>query len=395
LLSQVFDVTALCFFRARERPSAEAVAASVAALREYGAVEAFPILQEHHRGRLLWDHFRSLVRHRAYTYYVYESRAYRRRLQEILQGHAFDLVHMDSLDLAGYLPLLQGLPVVCTHHNMESLLLRRRAAAEGAAWRRWYVGLQGELMERKERRWCDRVALNVAVSELDKELLTQLVPEARVAVAPNGVDTDCFRPGVGRDEGIVCVGGIGALANRDGLDHLCEDILPLLRRSVGDGLSVRWIGRATELERRRFREQHDVELTGYVEDVRPYVRDAACYVVPLRVGGGTRVKILDAWALGKAVVSTSIGCEGLHAKDGENILIRDTPTEFAAAVSEVLNNPELRRRLGHAARRLADPLYSWEAIGERMHAEYRSLLPSHLRDRCVGNSPSPADVAAS
>lgn len=386
LLSRSFDVTALCFFRVRERPGPEAVAASVAALQEFAEVHAFPIPQEHHRGRLLWDHFRSLVRRRAYTYYVYESKAYRRRLLDVLGSKRFDLVHMDSLDLAGYLPLLDGIPVACVHHNVESLLLRRRAGAERAAWRRWYVGLQAELVERKERRWSGELALNVTVSEVDRAMLARLVPGARFAVVPNGVDTNAFRPVRGRDDGVVCVGGIGMLANRDGLDHLCEDILPLLRPTVGP-VAVRWVGRASEQDRRDYRKRFGVELTGYVDDVRPYVRDAACYVVPLRVGGGTRVKILDAWAMGKAVVSTSIGCEGLDARDGENILIRDTPAEFARAVQAVLSDADLRARLGAAARRIAEREYSWEVIGERMLGEYLSLLPRPLEARSVRPQP--------
>src|SRR5213078_3725428 len=106
---------------------------------------------------------------------------------------------------------------------------------------------------------------------------------------------------------------------------------------------------------------------------RPYVRDAACYVVPLRVGGGTRLKILDAWAMGKAVVSTSVGCEGLVAEDGRNILIGDDPDSFARAVCAVLRDAPLRLRLGAEGRRTVERHYSWDGIGESMLPLYRSL----------------------
>jgi len=111
-----------------------------------------------------------------------------------------------------------------------------------------------------------------------------------------------------------------------------------------------------------------------VPDVRPYVRDAACYIVPLRVGGGTRLKILDAWAMGKAVVSTSIGCEGLAARDGHNLLVRDDPDGFARAVCDVLRDETLRRRLGAKGRETVERQYSWERIGEPMSELYLSLL---------------------
>ena len=115
-------------------------------------------------------------------------------------------------------------------------------------------------------------------------------------------------------------------------------------------------------------------MTGYVEDIRPHVQRAACYVVPLRVGGGTRLKILDAWAMGKAVVSTSVGCEGLDARDGENILIRDDARSFAEAVGRVLRDGELRRRLAAGARETAERVYDWDVIGARMVREYTALL---------------------
>src|SRR5262249_52344196 len=153
---------------------------------------------------------------------------------------------------------------------------------------------------------------------------------ARVTVIPNGVDVATFRPEPGRAEGLVFVGGSNWFPNRDALDYFCHEVLPHVRRMCGDGIPVRWVGRCSENDQRDYANRFGVQLTGYVDDVRPWVRDAACYIVPMRVGGGTRVKILDAWAMGKAVVSTSIGGEGLAVADGTNILVRDRPEEFAA-----------------------------------------------------------------
>jgi polysaccharide biosynthesis protein PslH len=120
--------------------------------------------------------------------------------------------------------------------------------------------------------------------------------------------------------------------------------------------------------------QRRVALTGHVDDIRPYVGSAACYVVPLRIGGGTRLKILDAWAMGKAVVSTSVGCEGLDAADGQNILIRDDPAAFAAAVLMVLRDSGLRAALERNARATAEQKYSWTVIGEKMRRVYGEVL---------------------
>jgi glycosyltransferase involved in cell wall biosynthesis len=372
LLARTYDVTALCFYRAGICSSPQAVDAALAGLREFAEVEAFPIPQEHSRARLAWDHLRSVALRRAYTVFSYESEPFRRRVKELLRTREFDLVHVDSLDLSGSLPLLEGRPVVCVHHNVESALLRRRAQNERSPLLRRYIALQADLLEAEERRWCGRVALNVAVSAEDRRRLEAMVPRARVTVVPNGVDTGTFRPGAGRQQGIVFVGGYSWYPNRDALAHFAGDVLPLLRAGGADA-GVTWVGRAPAAVRDEYRARHGIDLTGYVDDIRPYVHRAACYVVPLRVGGGTRLKILDAWAMGKAVVSTSVGCEGLDARDGENILVRDDPAEFAAAVRRVLDDAALRAHLGEGARRTAEKVYDWDVIGEAMASEYASL----------------------
>lgn len=371
LLTRVFEVRALCFYRRKGGWVDRDLAANVHALRKLVPVEAFPIPQEHDRTRLLWDHLRSLLLNRVHTVYAYQSDDFRTRLASTLASQEFDVVHVDSLDLSAYLPMLNGHPVVCVHHNVESMLLRRRAEYERTTWRRLYVRRQAALMEREERLWCQRLALNVTVSQEDRMCLAELAPEAACTVVPNGVDVEQFRPGEGEGDGIVFVGGTKSFANRDALQYFCTRILPLVRRA-GASPVVRWVGLCTERDR-TLGQSCDVELTGYVNDIRPYVHGAACYVAPLRVGGGTRLKILDAWAMGKAVVSTSIGCEGLAAVDGENIVIRDEPDAFAEAVVEVLHNQRLRRNLGDAARATAERLYSWEVIGEKMNRTYLSL----------------------
>jgi polysaccharide biosynthesis protein PslH len=130
-------------------------------------------------------------------------------------------------------------------------------------------------------------------------------------------------------------------------------------------VKVTWVGRAKPDVIASYLKR-GVELTGHVHDIRPYAGSAACYVVPLRIGGGTRLEILDAWAMGKAVVSTSVGCEGLDAVDGQNILIRDEPAAFAAAVMMVLRDSGLRSSLERNARAPAEQKYSWNVIGEKM-----------------------------
>jgi glycosyltransferase involved in cell wall biosynthesis len=383
LLSRAFDVTALCFERiGRGRRDGPAVGRDLEALGCFGRVEVFPIPQLRSRLRFGVDHLRSLLTRRVYTRYLYDSAAFRARLAQLLRGDRFALIHVDSLDLAAYLPLCAGHPVACVHHNVESVLLRRRAEIEGGWLRPAYLRVQARLQEEEERTWSPRVDLNVMVSDEDAKLLARIAPAARLIVAPNGVDLDEFRPEAGDERGIVFVGGTSWRPNLDALEYFCQAILPQLR-AAGAELPIRWVGSASSEEQRHYRSRYGVELTGYVEDVRPYIRDSICNIVPLRVGGGTRLKILNAWAMGKAVVSTRIGCEGLAAVDGENALVRDEPAAFAGAILELTRDAGLRRRLGLSGRRTAECSYGWEVIGPRMVEPYLALARREDPDRAT------------
>jgi glycosyltransferase involved in cell wall biosynthesis len=382
LLSRAFDITALCFERAGSAGDATdwREATSRDALGRFAEVEVFAIPQKHNRMRFAWDHLRSAASGHVYTRYLYESTAFRARLTELLRSKTFALVHMDSLDLAAYLPACAGIPTVCVHHDIESSLLRRRAEVDGNRWRGAYLLFQAGLMDEVERRWCGRIDLNVTVSDHDAALLERSVPEARTVVVPNGVDIDEFRPGAVATSGIAYVGGTNPFPNLDALNHFCEDILPHLRGPAGDP-SVRWIGRASVPQQQHYRERFGVELTGYVADARSAMSAAACHIVPLRIGGGTRLKILNAWAMGKPVVSTSVGCEGLRAIDGDNILIRNDPREFASAIRSILSDESLRTSLGQRGRSTVERYYSWDVVGQQMIDRYLALATAGSRQR--------------
>ena len=381
-LAEAFDVTALCFERAATSGAdfEQARAAAARGLGGFASVEVFPIPQRHSRLRFAYDHLRSLALGRVYTTFVYESRAYQRRLAELLASTRFDLVHADSLDLARYLPACSGLPVACTHIDIESALLRRRAAVERNPLLSAYFRYQARRMAEVEREWCERVALNVTVSERDRERIADRAPQARIAVVPNGVDTEAFVPGDTPAQGVAFVGGTNPFPNLDALHFFSADVLPHLRAAAG-AVPLTWIGRASPEQRRDYAAHDGIDLTGYVDDVRPMMRAAACHIVPLRVGGGTRLKILNSWAMGKPVVSTSVGCEGLAAVDGENILIRDEPAAFAEAVARVLTDAALADRLGRAGRATVERVYSWNVVCDRMIDAYLSL--AHHESRTV------------
>jgi len=386
-LHAAYDIDLVAFSRRSHQPDGDARDAAWRALGGTAAVvaEPTPIPNERSTLRKIWDHLRSVVSGRAYTYYEYESDAFAERLAAVLRARTPDLVHLDSLDLHRWLPDLPRVPITCTHHDIDSELLRRRAhRLDGAVLRRYLLFQVGRL-EQLEREVCPRVALNLMMSDVDARILRTLAPGTATMVVPNGTDTDYFQPNgtaplAGR---VVFVGPTHSHPNRDAVELLLDEIWPRIRAADG-AASLHLIGGNAPADRARYSAVPGVTALGTLPDIRPALAEARCCVVPIRIGGGTRLKILDAWAMGKAVVSTSIGCEGLEVTDGEDILIRDAPDAIADAVLQVLHDGGLRSRLERNGRRLAVERYSWDLIGGQLRAAYDDLLGRPMEVRAAG-----------
>jgi glycosyltransferase involved in cell wall biosynthesis len=379
-----FDVTALCFDRRDPALEKLDVQDRIAGLTPHARVEVWPIDQLHSSSRMAWDHLRSVAGRRPYVYTMHESRGFEAALRRELAQNTFDLVHIDSLDLLRFVPLVRHLPMVCNHHNAEASLLFRRADRESGA-RAWYIRHQAHLLARAEAHLLPLFDVNLTVSDTDADLLHEDSPTARFAVIPNGVNADFFRPkgyGNGNDnangtrrKGCVFVGGTTWFPNRDGLEWFSSEVLPRMRAS-GLNDPVTWVGRVTDEEKSEFARE-GLSFTGYVEDIRPHVHAAACFIAPLRVGGGTRLKILDAWAMGAPVVATRIACEGLAAIDGQNVLMADEPEDFVAATGRVLGDRGLAAHLGAGGRAVVERTYSWDIVGARLRSLYLEIIRKH------------------
>ncbi len=387
-LSSEFEVTLLAFSRRNHQPTAASRAAAAEALRALGVRVRRPVPLPSERGpaQRAMAHLRSVATGRPYTYYEYASGDFARELTAALAERPA-LVHMDSLDLYGWLDRLEGVPVACTHHSIESELLRLRAKRIGSRVLARYLQLQGDLLERIERRWCPTLALNVMMSDLDGERLRALAPGSRTLAVPNGVDTEVMQPLTdvtpvpGR---VLFLGPTYMFPNLDAVEFFLRDVWPAVCAARPDA-TFHLVGRNSAADRARFSAHPGVTCNDYVPDVRPHLAAAECCIVPIRVGGGTRLKILDAWAMGRAVVSTTTGCEGLAARDGENILVRNDASAFAEGVLAALNRADLRQRLEAGARATAVATYEWRRVGATIRAAYRALLAA---------TDQPAELAA-
>jgi len=231
-------------------------------------------------------------------------------------------------------------------------------------------------MAAAERRYLQKADHVIAVSENDREAFTRFLDPQKVTVTQTGADTEFFQPS-GEQEmpnSLLFTGSMDWLPNEDGIFYFANEIFPLILAKAPDA-SLCVVGRKPS---RRLQELAsrvpNIQLTGWVEDVRPYLAQRAVCIVPLRIGGGTRLKIFEAMSMGKVVVSTSIGAEGLPVKNGEHLLLADDPASFAESTLRLLGNDSQRTQIGQAARHLVEENYSWATVSKGFDQALESVV---------------------
>jgi glycosyltransferase involved in cell wall biosynthesis len=254
-------------------------------------------------------------------------------------------------------------------------------------------------MRRFERDTLARFGLVLAVSDADRGTFRRLygsaVP-APVFVVKTGVDTSYFAPTATppRPRHLVFTGSMDWIPNQDAMVHFVRDVLPLVRREE-PAVTLSIVGRAPTPAVQALGRETGIEVTGAVDDVRPHVAGAAVYVVPIRIGGGTRLKIFEAMAMGKAVVSTTVGAEGLPVTPGADIVIEDEPDRFAAAVIGLLRNDVRRSGLEQRARGLVVQKYDWAAVGAELERALTTFAGQEAHALAVApERPTGTDAAA-
>jgi glycosyltransferase involved in cell wall biosynthesis len=299
-----------------------------------------------------------------------------RTWRNTLEQSSAALVHFDSPDLAMLLPEAAGFPKVLNHHNCESAMAFRRGEREPNPIKKFYLRAEAWKFARLERKVCHLFDVNTAVSRDDAKLLQASNPQAHIHVVENGVDVDHFRSRGQPEEtnALIFSGSLDWYANLSGIQFFLRDVWPILKSRRPD-LRLYLAGKNPAGSLLRLaQESRDVQVVADPEDMRPWLERAAVFVCPILDGGGTRLKILDAMAMRKAVVSTTVGCEGLQVRHKENILVADAPADFAEGVLQLLENEALRRNLAAAGRMLVERQYSWERIGRELERAYRCAL---------------------
>jgi sugar transferase (PEP-CTERM/EpsH1 system associated) len=378
-LAQRHEITYLAF-KEPGQPRAD-----IDGMREVAAHVETVVRTEPAKGtwRFYADAAAHLVDPLPYAVGKYRSPEFKRRLERLLATNAFDLVVCDFLFPAVNLPKHLPCPAVIFTHNVEADIWRRHASTKSGAIARALYRTQHRRMLRFERATLARFEGVLAVSEADRATFATLYPEAihePVYVVPTGVDTGYFAPAPGdpASRTLVFTGSMDWLPNEDAMQFFCRDILPLIR-AVEPGVTLSIVGRAPTPAVARLASEPCVRVTGRVDDVRPYMKEAAVYIVPLRIGGGTRLKIFEAMSMGKAVVSTTVGAEGLPVTDGTHLSLADEPQAFASTVIDLLRDRERRARLETAARALVLERYDWSAVAGSLEDALAAIAARGLR----------------
>jgi sugar transferase (PEP-CTERM/EpsH1 system associated) len=346
--------------------------------RELGGICRAVHFQEVDRLRRPGGRWRSalagLVSRNCYSLRTLHSPAAQRALEKFTAGKAYDLVHFDTIGLAPFREMFAAIPATLGHHNIESHMLLRRASTESHPLKKLYFWQEGQRVQRYEAATAARFAAHITCSDLDRERLAVTAPQARSVTIPNGVDIEYFQPTSvpSAAPSLIFVGSLNWYPNIDAVQFLLKEIWPLAKAAapelrldiVGSAPPPGIVSLAAGLE--------GVRLHGFVDDVRPFLNAATLYICPIRDGGGTKLKILDAFAMAKALVAHPIACEGIDAEPGRHVLYAETAEQFAQRISHLLAHPQERAQMGLAARALVVERYSFTPIAQHLASVFEA-----------------------
>lgn len=322
------------------------------------------------------DYLRRMFQAAPFAVSKFTDAGVKRRLASWLGGSEFDVAVCDFLSASRNFPNSPTVPCVLFQHNVETALWHRLAATEPNLVRRLAYRMEAWKMARYETGALSRFPQVIAVSDHDRQEMLKMDSSCEITVVPTGVDTRLYAV-AGHAEAnpprIVFTGSMDWEPNVDAVTYFCREILPQIRAEFSDVI-FQIVGRNPHAKVRGLASD-SVEVTGTVPSVADYLRDATVVIVPLRIGGGTRLKIFEAMAMGKALVSTSIGAEGLDVQTGRDLILADGSRAFADAVLLLLRNGELRRKYEQAAVKLAAQ-HDWSSIAERFASVLESAVGS-------------------
>ncbi len=349
-------------------------AEGVAALQQLGVqvhlVPNAPTLPRLSVGTLI----KAFLKRQPITVARYDLPAYRQKFKELIATETFDLVHYEMFHTAQFHTEAR-LPGVLSQQNVDSAIWRRLCDETVNPFYKFAYWTQQLAFQRYERVLSPKFDAVTCTSDIDAAVFQQHCAEDVIEIIPNGVDVSHYQPDFASEAPahLIYIGSMDWYPNEDAVGFFSDEVLPQVQENVPE---VRFsiVGGNPSARVQKLAEREGIVVTGRVPEIKPYFAEATVFVVPLRIGSGTRLKILEALAMGKAIVSTAVGAEGLDLRDGEEIFIADEPAAFADAVTRLLTDVPLRRRIGENGRARVKQDYDWRSIGEKLHRRYTKIL---------------------
>ena len=349
-------------------------AEGVAELQQFGIqvhlVPNAPTLPRVSFGTLL----KAFFKRQPITVARYDVPTYRQKFRELITNETFDLVHYEMFHIAQF-QTETDLPSVLSQQNVDSAIWRRLCSETTNPFYKFAYWTQQLAFQRYERVLSPKFDVVTCTSDIDATVFQQHCAEDAIEIIPNGVDVTHYLPDYSSEASahLIYIGSMDWYPNEDAVAFFTDEVLPRIQEKVPD-VAFSIVGGNPSTRVQKLAEREGVVVTGRVPEIKPYFAEATVFVVPLRIGSGTRLKILEALAMGKAIVSTTVGAEGLDLRDGEEIFIADEPIAFADAVTRLLTDSELRRRMGESGRIRVERDYDWRSIGEKLHGVYTKIL---------------------
>ena len=300
----------------------------------------------------------------------------------IVNDIKIDVAHYDTISLCEYMHHSGNIPKILNHHGVESFMIRRRVQNEPNLIKKLYLLVESYKLRKYEERNCHKFFMNTTVSEDDKVMLKKISPPSRFEVVENGVDVDYFKQKNDHDNTnrLIFAGRMDQYSNVDAIMQFCRNVWPLVKEKfpemrfsiIGSNPPQKLLDLA--------RNDEGIEVLGYVDDVRPHFAGATISICPIRDGGGTRLKILDAMAMGMPIISTTIGCEGIDVTPGKDVLIANKPEEYVHSIGKLINDDMLRKNLSNQSRIKIENKYSWDIIGEKLNKYYHDSVSMDTKD---------------
>ncbi|NGX17084.1 glycosyltransferase [Wenzhouxiangella sp. XN24] len=372
------EMRVVAFQQAAHQSTSEEKEAAVEALSEFGTFDAVhPLPQDVMKGGQYRLALRSLLPGIPYTIRWGRSSAFGASVRNSVSTFRPELIHFDTISLAPYWQLAGRVPKILNHHNIESQMLKRRAMQESNLAKRAYFRQEAFRLQQYERKVADSFAAHLTCSELDAERLEEVAGPLNIRIVPNGVDLDYFQPNGNaqmRPNSLVFVGGLSWYPNASAVRGFLQEVWPVLTAARPD-VRLTVVGAGVPPDMRRFSESDNrVKFPGFVDDIRPIVQESQAYICPIRDGGGTKLKMLDAMAMGKAIVAHPVACEGLSLTNELNVLHATSAGSFVSQICRVFDSDSLRAKLQENARAHVERHFCFNSIGDALADYYTGFL---------------------